>query len=308
MINGSQPIVTAFGGVALAGRFQWTVMPMLLAWSPFFLKRLEAYRQRLIAVAVVVSALWVVQAVPILIGDHNYFNATFPPFAPWDPTLYPGWWDWVNSYLPSVVTPFSRVVAEEVLFEAVLVVALTWLLVRLVQLPTDRGGAQPQRRCGRRWSRSSSSPSSYPAGPSPSTSLTWTGQSLGGPWTTTDSRLRTAPAALVDVGTGTYEVTVIESVNSASGSTSRLSFLTTPIQRILVSNWFSLRHPTTMVYMSVAPAPLDLAQEHVSTLVLPPSTSTRQTTLMFSTSAASRPSRSAWASGPTAHWTSRRSS
>ena len=62
--------------------------------------------------------------------------------------------------------------------------------------------------------------------------------------------------------------------------------MTTPIKRILVSNWFSLRHPTTMVYMSVAPAPLDLAQEHVSTLVLPPSTSTRQTTLMFSTSAA----------------------
>ena len=81
--------------------------------------------------AAVVSALWVVQAVPILIGDHNYFNATFPPFAPWDPTLYPGWWDWVNSYLPSVVSPFSRVVAEEVLFEVVLVVAVTWLLVRL---------------------------------------------------------------------------------------------------------------------------------------------------------------------------------
>ena len=285
VINGSQPIVTAFGGVALAGRFQWTVMPMLLAWSPFFLKRLEAYRQRLIAVAAVVSALWVVQTVPILIGDHNYFNATFPPFAPWDPTLYPGWWDWVNSYLPTVVTPFSRVVAEEVLFEAVLVVALTWLLIRLVDsrpIQVVRGlsvGAVALVAV-------IVVALVVPAGPSPSTSLTWTGQSLGGPWTTTDSRLRTPPAALVDVGTGTYEVTVIESLNSASGSTSRLSFLTTPIKRILVSNWFSLRHPTTMVYMSVAPAPLDLAQEHVSTLVLPPSTATRETTIMFSTSGA----------------------
>jgi hypothetical protein len=42
-----------------------------------------------------------------------------------------------------------------------------------------------------------------------------------------------------------------------------------------------------MTQLVVAPAPLDLAQEHVSTLVLTPTTSTRQTTLEFSTSAAS---------------------
>ena len=77
---------------------------------------------------------------------------------------------------------------------------------------------------------------------------------------------------------------MIESVDSPSGSLSRMSFVTTPIQRILVSNWFSLRHPTSMAFMSVAPAPLDLAQEHVSTLVLPASTSTRETTITFSTS------------------------
>ena len=285
VINGSQPIVSAFGGVALAGRFQWTVMPMVLAWSPFFLKRLEAYRQRVVAVAVVVSALWVVQAVPILIGDHNYFNATFPPFAPWDPTLYPGWWDWVNSYLPSVVSRFGRVVAEEVLFEVVLVVALTWLLIRL-------GNSRPIELV-----RSLTVGAAalvvvvvvalvVPSGPPPSGSLTWTGQSLGSPWTSGNSRVRTAPAPLVDVGAGTYEVTVTETVGSTSGASSRLSFLTTPIRRIVVSNWFSLRHPTSMAYLDVAPAPLDLAQEHVSTLVLPPSAATRQTTLTLSTSAA----------------------
>lgn len=286
VINGSQPIASAFGGVALAGRFQWTVLPMLLAWSPFFLKRLEAYRTRLVAVGGVVAALWVVQALPILIGDHNYFNATFPPFAPWDPTLYPGWWDWVNSYLPSVVSTFSRVVAEEVLFEAVVVVALTWLLIRLVN-------SRPIELA-----RSLAVGAVavvvlvvvavvVPSGPAPATSLTWSGQALGSPWTAGASRVRTAPAALVNVGTGTYEVTLTESVDSTSGSSSRISFLTTPTRRILVSNWFSLRHPTTMVYMNVAPAPLDVAQGHVSTLVLPASTATRQTTLKFSTSAAS---------------------
>ncbi len=61
-----------------------------------------------------------------------------------------------------------------------------------------------------------------------------------------------------------------ESVDSASGSPSRMSFLTTPIRRIVVSNWFSLEHPTSMANLVVAPAPLDLAQEHVSTLAAAP--------------------------------------
>ena len=117
--------------------------------------------------------------------------------------------------------------------------------------------------------------------------MTWAGQSLGSPWKTGDSRLRTTPAALVDVGAGTYEATVTESVESPSGSLSRISFVTTPIQRILVSNWFSVRHPTSMAYMSVVPAPLDLAQEQVATLVLPPSPSVHHTTLKFTTSVAS---------------------
>jgi len=117
--------------------------------------------------------------------------------------------------------------------------------------------------------------------------LTWSGQSLGSPWQTGDARVRTAPLALANLGTGSYEVTLTESVDSTSAGPSRVSFLTTPSRRIVVSNWFSLRHPTTMDAMTVVPAPLDLAQDHVSTLLLTPSTSTRQTTLKFSTSAAS---------------------
>ena len=286
VINGSQPIVTAFGGVALAGRFQWTVMPMLLAWSPFFLKRLEAFRQRLAAVAIVVAALWVIQGIPILIGDHNYFNATFPPFAPWDPTLYPGWWDWINSALPSVVPTFSGVVAEEFLFEALLIVGVVWVLLRLVApRPIDvRRGLLVGATAlviivvvGL----------VVPSGPLPATPLTWTGQSLGGPWQAGSSAIRTAPLSLANLGIGTYEVTLNESVNSTSGRPSRMSFLTTPGRRIVVQNWFSLRHPTSMADLVVAPPPLDAAHEHVSTLVLSPTTSIRQTTLKISTSAAS---------------------
>ena len=286
VINGTQPITTAFGGTALAGRFQWTVLPLLLAWSPFFLRRLEAYRRRLACTALVVGALWLVQGIPILIGDHNYFNATFAPFSPWDPTLYPGWWDFLNTYLPSVVPTFGRVVLEELIFEVALLAACVWLLIRLVN-------PRPIQLV-----RSLAVGAValivlvvvavvVPSGPAPAQPLTWPGTTFGSPWTTGSARLRTAPLALANLGTGTYRVTVVETVNSASGRPSRLSVLTTPVQHVLVSNWFNLGHPTTMASMVVGVPPLDVAHEHVATLALPPSTSTRQTTFEFSTSAAS---------------------
>ena len=286
VINGTQPITTAFGGTALAGRFQWTVLPLLLAWSPFFLRRLEEYRRRLACTAFAVGALWLVQGIPILIGDHNYFNATFAPFAPWDPTLYPGWWDFINAYLPSVVPTVGRVVLEELLFELVLLAGCVWLLIRLVN-------PRPIELL-----RSLAVGAAalvvlilvavvVPSGPAPAQSLTWSGTTLGSPWTTGSSPLRTAPLALANLGTGTYRVTVIETVNSATGRSSRLSVVTTPVQHVVVSNWFNLGHPTTMASMVVGIPPLDVAHEHVATLALPPTTSTRQTTFEFSTTAAS---------------------
>ena len=209
-----------------------------------------------------------------------------PPFAPWDPTLYPGWWDWINTYLPSVVPMFSHVVAEELLFELVLVAALVWLLVRLVN-PRPIEAARSLVAGAAALIVIVVVALVVPSGPAPAAPLTWSGHSLGSPWEAGVSRVRTAPLALANLGTGTYEVTLVESVDSASGRPSRMSFLTTPNRRIVVSNWFSLAHPTSMTQLVVAPAPLDLAQEHVSTLVLTPTTSTRQTTLEFSTSAAS---------------------
>jgi hypothetical protein len=286
VINGTQPITTAFGGTALAGRFQWTVLPLLLAWSPFFLRRLEVYRRRLAGVALVVGALWVIQGIPILLGDHTYTNSTYAPFAPWDPTLYPGWWDFINTSLPSVVPKFGGVVAEELLFEVVLIVAGVWLLVRLVT-------ARPIQLVRGLIVGAASLivlvvvAVLVPSGPAPAQPLTWPGTTFGGPWKTGNSRLTTAPLALANLGKGTYKVTVVETANSATGRPSRLSVVTTPIQHVVVSNWLNLGHPTTMASMVVGVAPLDVAHEHVATLALPPTTSTRETTFDFSTSAAS---------------------
>jgi hypothetical protein len=286
VINGTQPIMTAFGGTALAGRFQWTVMPMLLAWAPFFLKRLEPYPRRLASIGGAVAVLWLIQGIPILIGDHSYFNATFAPFAPWDPTLYPGWWSWINTYLPSVVPTFGRVVAEELLFELVLIGGIFWLLIRL---------ANPRPISAARSLIAGSGAVVVlvivalviPIGPRPAAPLQWTGQSLGGPWTTGNSGIRTSPLPLATVGAGTYDVTVTARVESNSGRPARMSFLTTPSQRVVVSNWFSLAHPTTMNQLVVAPPPLDVAHEHVSIVALSPTTSARRTTIEFSSSAAS---------------------
>ena len=90
-----------------------------------------------------------------------------------------------------------------------------------------------------------------PSGPAPAQPLTWSGTTLGGPWKTGAARVTTAPLALANLGTGTYKVTVTETVNSATGRPSRLSVVTTPVQHVLVSNWFNLGHPTTMASMVV---------------------------------------------------------
>jgi hypothetical protein len=93
--------------------------------------------------------------------------------------------------------------------------------------------------------------------------------------------------SLANLGTGTYKVTVTGSLESTSSRSSRMSFLTTPSHRPVVSNWFSLAHPTTMNQLVVGIPPLDVAHGNVSTLVLTPTTSTGRTTFEFSVSGAS---------------------
>jgi hypothetical protein len=59
------------------------------------------------ALAIVIGVLWIIQAVPILDGEHNrfgsYYNAALTP--PWDPSLYPGFWPGLNNLLPALFAP-----------------------------------------------------------------------------------------------------------------------------------------------------------------------------------------------------------
>jgi hypothetical protein len=99
-LNG-QTVVNALGNLSFAGRYQWSAVPLLLAFVPFALRRLEVTPRRLAAFGAGVGALWLLQSFPVLLGDHAYFNATIDPFTVWDPTLYPGWWGPLDQLVPT---------------------------------------------------------------------------------------------------------------------------------------------------------------------------------------------------------------
>ena len=99
-VNG-QHVANALGNASFAGRYQWTVLPLLAILVPFLLVRIEASRRWSAIVAVAVAGLWVFEALPVLAGHHSYFNATVSPFTVWDPSLYPNWWGVLGSHLPT---------------------------------------------------------------------------------------------------------------------------------------------------------------------------------------------------------------
>jgi hypothetical protein len=286
IINGSQPNANALGGVALAGRFQWTVMPMLLAWAPFFLQRLERYRIRMLVIVLTVSSLWAVQGIPVLIGDHAYFNDAILPFAPWDPTLYPGWWRWLNQYLPTAVSPLS---VSRLFVEFLFIVGLVFLLDRLARprpfhIPNILGA------CALLVVMVGVVVVIGPVDKFPNAPATFTSAVLGGPWDSHNSFTPATAVPFIDAGPGLYQATVAEQLSSTSGSPTRISFISTPIERNLVSNWFSLGHPTSMENMMVSAAPPDVAAGQATTLRIagsPHSDGVHSVQLRFSLRAAS---------------------
>jgi hypothetical protein len=95
ILNGTY-IANPYGGLSFAGRFMWTLMPIMIVWSAFVLARWQEAGRLLWAPVIVVCAAWLYQAEPILAGDHTYYNV--PP--PWDPASWPGWWPGFSSILP----------------------------------------------------------------------------------------------------------------------------------------------------------------------------------------------------------------
>ncbi len=93
-----------YGGLSLAGRFMWTLLPVLLLWTAIVIGRWQRAGRLLVTPVLVVVGAWIYQAVPILAGSHVYYNA-YTPTAPWDPATWPGWWTGFNRILPQFDLP-----------------------------------------------------------------------------------------------------------------------------------------------------------------------------------------------------------
>ena len=84
--NATQEI--SFGGGGFIGRFDWPVLPVLLAFASLYLVDLWKIRNRATRYLVaIIALLYVVQIIPFVLDEHSYFNH----FA-WDPARYAGWW------------------------------------------------------------------------------------------------------------------------------------------------------------------------------------------------------------------------
>ncbi|HEY1827781.1 MAG TPA: hypothetical protein VGF87_07160 [Acidimicrobiales bacterium] len=268
LINGTYTTTVPFGGTALAGRFQWTMLPMLLVWSPFALAAMEHLRARLVAVGTVVAALWVAQGVPILIGDHTYFNALFGASSPWDPSTYPGWWPFVGGLFPTFLVPGLHLAATwtHLLVLALLAAGAAWVVLLLT-------------RSGRRLVSPALAGVAalviaavvvLAVGPSrtePSSLLAISPAQAAAPWTSTAFPADFAPAALATVGPGTYRLTMTYAGVPGSGrAIARLE--TTTIGHLVVSGWLTLHHPTDAAFLTVASPPLGPVLERSTPLAL----------------------------------------
>jgi hypothetical protein len=103
LLNGTY-VSNPYGGLTLAGRFMWTILPVLLLWTAIVIGRWQQAGRLLWTPLVVVVAAWIYQAVPILTGNHVYYNA-YTPTPPWDPSTWPGWWPGFNRILPQFDLP-----------------------------------------------------------------------------------------------------------------------------------------------------------------------------------------------------------
>ncbi len=268
VVNGTYPN-PPLGGTSFAGRFEWTVAPILLAWSAVFLHRLQAFPRRLFLVGAAVAGLWVVQLVPILAGDHVYSNQWNLPFRPWDPSLYPGWWPLFDRVLPTFAYPSGHTggMFARLLFVLALLAATVWLLVRLCRPAPLRLG--PAVAIGSVVALLIAAmvilgpPDDLPAHPQ-----TWTGADLGSPWSPGDVANRYPPIRLLDVGAGRYRGVFTYRLSGSSGPPPTVSLVATPSRRDVVSKWLVWRHPTDASLTVVQLAPLDLGQALDSTAVL----------------------------------------
>ena len=214
-----------YGGDTFAGRFAWSSLIPLLAWCPMQIASLSRSQARLWGLGAVAAVLWLLESVPILRGDHVFYNQ-LTAGIPWDPSTYPGWWDRIDRLLP-VFIPGSRLLGSpwfglpvELVLLGLAILAVS-TVTRLGRTGIVRLGIGSVALAIATGALALVAPIPLPARP-----LAFSDADLGGP-----IRSGTSPAAgptvrLQGVGAGTFEIVVDYTLQGPAGSGTIVSYCT----------------------------------------------------------------------------------
>jgi hypothetical protein len=204
---GSNP----FGGDTLAGRFEWTAMPVTVAFGAFALERWQAQHRALLRGAAVLFVCWCYQARSLV--AHAHTDLYFTQLTGWDPATYPGWWSAVDRLLPDYLTS-PGVVGTPRIGDAVVMLlglAMVWIpgvprLRRRDDKSVLRWG--PAVSAGALVGLSVVAVAIDPGPGLPPTPLTYAGTSVGSPLVAGRTAADGPEVPLQGTAPGTYRLTV----------------------------------------------------------------------------------------------------
>jgi len=213
-----------YGGTSFAGRFEWSSLVPLLVWCPPLIAALGS-KARIWGLGAVAALLWVLESVPILRGDHIYYNQLVAG-PPWDPSTYPGWWGGFDRLLPEMIPrsrlfgwPWFALPIELILL--VLVAALALRLTRPRQPATLRLGILSASAVVATGVLALAAPLPLPSRPQ-----AYTDQDLGGPIQSGAAPASTAAVPLQGVGAGTFQITATYALHGKVGSATMTAYCT----------------------------------------------------------------------------------
>jgi hypothetical protein len=118
-----------YGGLAPAGRFMWTLIPIALPWLALVLARVQDRRRSMLWPLGLAVVAWIWQAEPVFANRHQYYNPLVIDYPIW-----PTWWPKLTRLLPqfgrtsSVLGTHAWALLLELVVEAVAVAGLLlWL-------------------------------------------------------------------------------------------------------------------------------------------------------------------------------------
>jgi hypothetical protein len=206
-----------YGGLSLAGRFEWSSLVPLLVWCPFAIAAIDRVARRVWGLAAAAAALWVLQAAPIVTGHHQYYNQQLFPGLPWDPAGYPGWWGPFDRVLPALQPTGAQfgLPSYALISEVVLLLVAT----ALIASATRPGRAGLLTTTGLSVAVGAGTLALVLAGPLPlpGRTLTFPGADVGSPLVASVSAVSVS-LPLQGVEKGTYIVTIDYRVEGSTGS------------------------------------------------------------------------------------------